>query len=377
MNLALIGGAVLLAAAQAAQPARDRVILRRGNPVEGTVQKDTWKEVVLQTASGAQTFRAEDVRRVEYADAPPAFKGAMAHIETEKWSEALSSLKSAEEYANSKEKGVVKPRGWFPGYIAYYRALCELNLGRLDSAITEFSRIRKDFRDSRFLTHAYTLALQAHREKGDEKGMEAVEKEIEQAPAELRTELQNQARRQRAELLYDKNRYDEARQLFETLKSSADPEIAAEATAGVIRCLRGLKDAQGLETFANGVLATATPQPGLLLIASNALGDLRFEKKQFAQARDFYVRSVVLYYPGRGRGLEREHEHALYRLARCYEELLEAAKEPKAREFLAQQASGTFREITIEYPSGRYREEAAAKAVKYEPKEVKEEPRNK
>ena len=366
MNLATIGLAALLAAAQA-QPAKDRVVPHRGNPVEGTVQKDTWKEVVLQTAGGTQTFRPQDVRRIEYADAPLAFRGAMAQIEAEKWSEALSSLKSAEEYANSKEKGVVKPRGWFPAYVAYYRGLCELNLGRLDLAIPEFARIRKDFKDSRFLADAYTLALQAHREKGDEKGMEAVEKEIEQAPAELRAELVNQARRQRAELLYDKNRYDEARKLFEALKSSSDPETAAEATAGVIRCLRGLKDAQGLETFCNGVLTTAT-QPALLLIASNALGDLRFEKKQFAQARDFYVRSVVLHYPGRGGGLEREHEHALYRLARCYEELLEAAKDPKAREFLAQQASGAFREVSIEYPSGRYREEAVAKAAKYEPK---------
>jgi len=122
------------------------------------------------------------------------------------------------------------------------------------------------------------------------------------------------------------------------------------------------------------VLTTAT-QPALLLIASNALGDLRFEKKQFAQARDFYVRSVVLHYPGRGGGLEREHEHALYRLARCYEELLEAAKDPKAHELLAQQASGAFREVSIEYPSGRYREEAVAKAAKYEPKDEKEAPR--
>jgi hypothetical protein len=35
-------------------------------------------------------------------------------------------------------------------------------------------------------------------------------------------------------------------------------------------------------------------------------------------------------------------------------------------------ASSTFRELSIEYPSGRFREEAAAKAVKYEPKEEKE-----
>jgi hypothetical protein len=34
-------------------------------------------------------------------------------------------------------------------------------------------------------------------------------------------------------------------------------------------------------------------------------------------------------------------------------------------------ASSAFRGLSIEYPSGRYREEAASKAVKYEPKEEK------
>ncbi len=366
--------ATLLLAAQAGAavaPQKDRVTTNRGALVEGTIQKDTWKDVVVQVGAASQTVPAADVVKVEYFDAPPAFKGAMAAIDSEKWSEANSALTSAEEYANSKEKGIVKPRAWFPSYLAYYRGYCQMQLGQYDNAIKQFERIRKDFKESRFLPESYDRALQCFRERQDEKGMLAVETEIGQAPAEIKTQLQVRAKKQRAELLYDKNNYGEARAIFDQIKGSADPDVARDATAGVLRCLKGLKDTAGLMTFCDGVLKSAQ-DPGLLLIASNALGDIHFEKKEWVKAREFYVQSVVRYNPGRtGTGIERDHEQAIFRLARCYQEQMDAAKEPKAKEFFQTAASSAYREVAIEYPAGRYREEAETLARKLEPKEEK------
>jgi tetratricopeptide (TPR) repeat protein len=203
--------------------------------------------------------------------------------------------------------------------------------------------------------------------------MEEVEKKIEAAPPELKTDLQTRARRQRAELLYDKNKYDEAKKLFDQITSSPDPEVAAAGTMGVIKCLEGLKDAPGIETYCNKVLTTAV-QPSLLLIASNALGNIAFEKKQLPQARDRYIQSVVKYNPGRtATGIEREHEKAIFRLGQCYEALLADAKDEKLKEALAAMASSAFREVSIEYPSGKYREQALALAQKYEKKDEKKE----
>jgi tetratricopeptide (TPR) repeat protein len=357
-----------------AQPApKDRVILKKGNPVEGIVQKDTWKDVVIQVGASNQTIRADDVQKIEYFDAPLAFRGAMAAIESEKWSEANSALGSAEQFVNDKEtKPAQKPRGfpqgWFPAYLAFYRGLCQMQLGQYDNAIKHFEKVRKDFKDCRFLPQAFEYALQALRERKDTKGMEAIEKEIEQAPGELKTDLTARARRQRAELLYEENKYPEAKALFDQLRNSSDPDVAADATSGFIRCLQGLKDVAGIENFCKGIPATA-PTP-VLLIASNALGEVAFDKKDFVRAREHYVKSVVLYNPGRtGSGIEREHEKALYKLACCYEQLIEATKDAKAKEFWMAAASSAFREITIEYPTGRYREEASSKATKYEPKD--------
>ena len=201
--------------------------------------------------------------------------------------------------------------------------------------------------------------------------MEEVGKKIETAPAELKADLQARARRQQAELHYDKNKYDEAKKLFDQITTSPDPEVAAAGTMGVIKSLEGMKDAPGIESYCKKVLTTAV-QPSLLLIASNALANIAFEKKQFAAARDQYIQSVVKHNPGRtGTGVEREHEKAIFRLGQCYEALLAEAKDEKLKEALSAMASSAFREVSIEYPSGKYREQAMALAVKYEKKSDK------
>ncbi len=372
MRIPLVLAGVLAAGAAAdaspqAQQAKDRVVLRKGTAVEGSVQRDTWKEVVV-AAGAPQTIKPEEILRIEYHDAPPAFRGAMAAIEQEKWQEALSSLSSAEELYNAaqKDKKLPQVRGWFPAYLAHHRGLCMLQLGKLDDSVRQFEKIRKDFKESRFLPEAYELTLQAYREKGDVTAMDAFEKEIASAPPEVQGDLKTRAKRQRAELLFDKNKYGEAKALFEELSRSTDAEAATEGTAGVIRCLSGLNDAAATDAYCKRVLGTAT-QPSLLLVASNAIGDAFFSQKQYGPARDAYVASVVRYNPGRtGTGIEREHERALYQLARSYEELAAAAKDDKLKESVLVMATSAYRELSSEYPSGKYREEAAAKAAKLE-----------
>lgn len=375
---AALAAVLLLAAAPqqkppAAPPPKDRVILKKGPAVEGIVKTDTWKEVSITSGAAVQSFKPDDVLRVEYFDAPPTFRAAIAAIEAEKWPDAISALSSAEDYANAaaKEKGLVKPRAWFPSYLAFHRGLSLLNSGgRGNDAVLQFDKIRKDFKESRFLPQAYEFTLQAHREKGDVAAMDAFEKEIDAAPPEIKGEIKARATRQRAELLAVNGKFADAKKLFDQIALASDPAIAAEGTAGVIRCLSGLKDATGVETYCKKVLST-TAQPSLQLVASNALGDAALEKKQYGAARDYYVQSVVRFNPGRGSGSEREHERGLYQLARVYEALMNETKEPKVKEFNQMSASSAFRELSIEYPSGKYREEAVAKAAKYEPKDEK------
>ena len=351
---------------------KDRVTTTRGSVVEGKIQKETWQEVVVQDGSRRQTVRAEEVLKVEFWDAPPAFRGAFAAIDQEKWSEANSALRSAEEYANSKERGIIKPRNWFPTYVSFYRGMCQMNLGQANTALKHFEKVRTEKKDFRLIGKVYELTLQIFREKKDAKGMSAFEAKIKDAPTRLQPQLKARATRQRAELLYDQNKYAEAKRLFESIASNSARDVAIQGTSGVIRCLTGLKDSAGINAYCEKVRRTAR-EPALLLIATNAMGNARFKQKKFMEARDLYIESVVLHNPGRrtGTGAERDHERAIWRLGECYEALIKAAKNDKLKKAYMRMASSTFREMASEYPSSRRREDALSKAVKYEVREPK------
>ena len=355
--------------AGAKKPRRDKVTVASGEVLEGTISKDTWKEVVISIGSVRKTIPAAEVVGVEYGNAPPAFRGAMAAVKQRKWPEAYSALASAEEYSLSKVRGIVKPGPWFKSYLPYYRGVCHMNLGRTQKALASFDKVRKAFTESRFTGKIYEHMLHLYGRKGDPTALAAFEKEINKAPLPLRKGLKDRATRQRAEMLFTKKQYDQAIKLFEQIARSPDPGLAAEGASGVIKCLYANKDVKGVLLYCTGVMGKSR-NPSLLIIASNALADVKYDQKKFDEARDAYIRSVVLYYPGRrtGTGIEREHERALWRLGRCYEELIGIAKTDRHKDAVKRMASSTFRELSIEYPSGRHREDAAARAERHKPK---------
>lgn len=368
-TMALLAG--LLAASPAAAQSRraaakDKVTTVKGSTLEGKIQKDTWQEVIISVGSSRQTVRAEDVESLEYGDTPSAFKGAMMAIRSEKWADANNGLTSAEEVAQSKERNVVKPGKWFPSYLAYYRGLCQMNLGKTDAALKHFQTVLKDNPDFRMIEDVYGSVLRIYREKGDEKGMQAFAAQIDKAPIRLQSGLKQRLKREQAELLFDKNKYAEAKKLFEEISRSPDPEISTGGIIGVINCYRKLKDDAGLLRYCQN-MAKSSQQPAVKLIATNALGDAHFKKKELEKARDLFIESVVLHDPGRSSpAISREHERAIWRLGECYEGLLEKAKGDKAKTALLRMAASTFRELADTYPSSGRRQDAEAKAAQYQ-----------
>ena len=361
------------ALAQRRKRVPDQVVLKSGAPIEGIITKDTWQTVVIRSTSGAtRSLSPVNVERVVYGDTPPAFRGAMAAIRQEKWAEALSSLGSAEEYVASakRDKTVLKPGKWFAGYVVYWRGYCLLKVAQTANAVRQFNRLRKEVPDSRFLVSTYELTLEALRITRDESAMLKFEKEIDKAPSKIRSGLKANVEVQRAEILYNKKKYLQAKILFLKHARSINAALATQATMGVIRCLVGLKNAGELERYCQGVL-TSGRQPALMLIASNALGDAALGKKKFSDARRHFVDSVVKYNPGRTSSVLREHERAIYELAKVYETLVMEARTSDAKRALKIMASRTYRELSIEYASGRWAEMAISKAKSLEPRSRK------
>jgi tetratricopeptide (TPR) repeat protein len=365
--------ALALSAAAFGQPKSDpkidRITLKKGGVAEGTVTKDSYTKVEIQISGGSPTgytpaeiARSGPVVKIDFWDMPGPFRGALNDIEAGNWQEALGKIAGAEDSVNLKEIKVIPRAFWFGAWVNYYRGVCLKELARPEDAIKSFKKLIDKQKDSRFVPDAYELILECYRDKGDSEGADAFLQEIEKAPKEIQPQLKKRAQKQKAEILLTQDKPKDALPLFEGLTNDADPDIKADAIMGVIKCKSKI-DPEQLASYCKTVLTTAQ-DASLLLAASNALGDSAFGRKQYAEAKNYYIDSVVRYHPGRSSPLAKEHEKALYHLARCYEEMAAGAKDANAKKTYEIMAGRTYRELSLEYASGRYRDEAAAKAAK-------------
>lgn len=348
--------ALLFSASPAwAQTKKDRVLKHDGTVVEGNVKKDSYKGVEVDSTA----IPMEQVKRVEYLDAPPTFVAAVAAIDEGKWEDAIAGLKSAWQRVKEEKdpKQALKPRPWFDQYYLFYMALSERQLGRFDEALGRLKAYREGNKEpSRFWVESFELSLECLREKGDIEGMTTLIASIGAAPPEVQEGLKKRADKQQAELLFDKKEFAKAKSLFDKLRSGSDALLAAEATAGVLRCLEEMKSGDELKRFCQQVLKDEGAPVGIKLIASNAMGRMLAGARDFKSALASFVDSAVRYAPPRGSGFEHDHEEALYQLGQCYREIAGAARD--AKKYYLSAASSAFREVVSEYPSGRRREEA-------------------
>jgi len=366
--VAALLAAVSTADAQPREKIVDRIQPKKGPAVEGLIVRETFKEVEIQITGGGTTkFAAADIAVVEYGDAPPSFKGALNDIAAGSFAEALGKINNTENDITAKILKVI-PRAWFGVWSLYYKGLCQREMGRddagrLDAAVLLLNKFIDTHKDARFLPDAFELALGCYGDKGDQAGADALMKKIDAAPVEIRGALKKRAEKQKAEMLLASDKIDEAKAIFQTLSRESDRELAADATEGVIKCLVKAKKPDDLVNYCKQVLAATSNEPALLLVASNALGDSYLERKMAKEAARQYVDSIVRYHPGRGSRLTREHERALYMLGKSYEELAASGKDEAAKKAYTVMAGRTYRELALEYPSGKYRDEASGKAA--------------
>ncbi len=358
---------ILLSSPLWAQKKQDKVTRTDGKVHVGRISEDSYKQVRI----GSTTVRASEVAKVEYYDAPPSFRGALAAIQEEKWSDALSGLKSAYQRVikEKRPRQKWKCRSWFTQYYLYYTGMCERNLGRFNAALETLAKVRKKNPEpSRLWGESFELSLECLREKGDLAGMDNLIKTIASAPPQLKSSLKMRGQRQQAELYFDEKDYRKAHDLFRKLQSGPDLTIRDDAQVGVIRCLEKMNRASELERVCRQVLSQPQSATHLKLISSNALGYSKKNMKDFQGAQRHFAESVVLYAPSRTSGYTGEHEEALYQLGTCYSKLAEKASNKRAKKYYLNAGARTFRELATGYPTGRKRDEAVTLAGRLEAK---------
>ena len=346
----------------------DRIIRKTGAPIEGVVRKETFKAVTVDKKNAGRIMvNSDEILRIEYYDMPPSFRGVYASISGMNWPDAISALAAAEEYVkellrdkDSRRKKLAPRKFWFEPALRYYRGLCFKGNGDLRKALLEFNVLIQKFPKSRFIKEAYEMKVECHITL-DDGNADGVLQEMQTRGRELGQDLILRGKLLQARRLLASNKIAQARRSFEDLSRSPAAHISEAATLGVIRCLVEEEDERELQDYCEGVM-TRSRWPGPRLAAANAIADIHFRKEEFREAVSYYVKSVVLFGPGRGSDMAPEHGRALFRLAAAYEKLAEGADGNRQKLGFARMSLSAYRELSVEYPSGRHRNETAAGA---------------
>lgn len=352
----------------------DVVTLNDRRVFEGTVNKDDFGEVHVKPKTGAvQKLKAEDVRLVEYATAPPGFNNALQLIEQGRYKEALEQIRGAEEALKTiKEEMSKRPTArkypdavpaddkWWIPYSAYYRAVCMRMTRNYIEAAENYDLILNSHKDFRLVREAYLGAMRAAIDRSDpDKAKAAALLAAASADkARLGDRLLKELELAQIELLVRIEDYAGAEAAYKRLAESPDEEVAVQGVRGVLLC-KQKAGASDIPTYCANLIATKTSGK-IKMVAAASLGSTLLDKGDHRAAVAQFVEAIVLHYPGRGSGLEGEHEEALFNLAACYEGMAKGAAGKAAKTYWTM-AAQTYAEILAAYSSSDRAEDAARK----------------
>ncbi|MFW6107239.1 MAG: tetratricopeptide repeat protein [bacterium] len=339
----LVAGALLAAAlgpapAEAQRQVSDRIYLKgRGEPLPAV-------EITAESIDGIETrgpdLAATQVERIEYADAPFAFKEAHRMRQLGRYDEAIVLYKSALR----APEGTVR-RFWLEPNCRYYIALCHLEAGELDEAEAAFKELLGKHPKTRFLPDALLaqgrvqydkknydeavrrfddLARRADAEKWAEwkyraylwkgrallaadqhaQALDAVAKIVGQPEAQKYEDVYTQARTVEARVYQLKGEFDRAIRLVSRLIDDIAPAVAREVQSGTESAMQRT-EAQCKNTLGYCYMAKA-----------EKAADEAAKKKFLKDARLAFLWTVVLY-----PNLTDERIEALKNAAECFEKL--------------------------------------------------------
>lgn len=384
--LAFALGAAPAAAQKSTKP--DTVMLKNNmGVIEGTVSKDDFQEVRIKPKKGAQrTIKAEEVARVEYGDWPQVFSVAIQQIDQGRYSDGLKSIQRAEAVIKEIEEDQTRPRlrrrhpngvipkaaRWVP-YSTFYKALCMRMTRDYIGASKHYQDIIDGHKNFRLIREAYVGAMRAaiDRSDPDEAKAKAVLAAARAERARLGERLTSDLELAQIEVYIRTENFSEAQPMYEKLASSGVEAVAVQGVRGVLFCM--MKEDKDVASYCSRLMSGRSNK--VKMIASAALGEAGRRKaedsgsiKDFLKAVTHLVNATVVYYPGRGSGMEPDHEDALLTLAACYEGMASKSSATKAVRSYRTMADQTYREFFAAHANSPRAEDAGRRMGKNESK---------
>jgi tetratricopeptide (TPR) repeat protein len=301
--------------------------------------------------------KAADVREVQYADAPVAFKSAMGLFGSKKFKEAIDQLKAA---------GAASGTGpWIKSYVPFYLGECYRGMGAADPsffdlAVEQYDALLKDVPFTRFLPAALFAKGSCLRRAGkfDKAAAALTQLVTEVSTKSLPAFWGLRANIEAAQVFEEKGEFDQAEAKYRSVEQEA--EGASEKTiANMARLRQGIckikqkkfgeaksyfegirnKEEAGRAEGKSETFASREVRAG----AAIGLGYCLMNDKNFEEARAQFLQAVVVCPSSDDFNAE-----ALYHAGLCYEKLKD--KESGALE----RARHHMSDLLKRYPGSRW-----------------------
>ena len=336
----ILAAAVLLGLAAAAE-AQDIIRLKSGSEVKAKITAMTSQSITYaETGGKVTTVKAVVVTDVVLGEPPPSLAKADGALANGQYDKAINHYQpSLEEIAAKKARELHKQ-------FIYFKWAQALALkGSPNEALDMYRKLRNEGGDCWLRAQSFQRSLEIAKGKGGE-AYEGILKEMKAEPEPVGS----QAELELARIKYTAGEFDAARSGFEKVANNPASPFASDAKLFSIRCIRGLKKLDELESACKRILDDkTTSSPALLQAAGAWMAEMQLKKfeKDKTKWRDILMVCIQAIALGPPAGKDEGEDYALALLtgAKCYVLLGTATDKDEAKEEYKTRAMGYYREV--------------------------------
>jgi tetratricopeptide (TPR) repeat protein len=325
------------------------------------VISETCKEVRFKIGVVEQSLPADRVIEIIYAEVPRAYEIAQGAMAEGNFKKAIKKFNRAIQ----KAKGVKRQR-WVYQYATYYKALCYLQMGKMDSALATFEELKQKMPNTRFLLDINRTIYQIYkRKKAKRKAKEFMrkfERELVRykVPKKLWVDEMELLKIDLEEFL---GNYKSALRGYEKAfdKYQANIQMCEKIIFGIFGCLKKLKDEEKIKEWAEKLAKDEKiKSERIRTFAYNILGDMDYNRGNYKDALFNYLRGVVEFNrsaPGEPPKINPENEYSLRSSCLCIAKLYAMEKDKEYKLELKSRFERLMKELRTKYPNSKYLKE--------------------